>query len=348
MRVLVANPGSSSLKLSIVDNERTVDRHTIQGWDGVPDQQVAMDFYSDKDAVDAIGVRVVHGGDRRGPSLLTDKELKALQQFTPLAPLHQPRSLRLAESLQKWFPQTPLIGCYDTAFHADLPTHAATYPIPREWTHKYGIRRYGFHGLSCANALRYTSRLLNRHPATISLICCHLGSGVSVTAIERGVSVDTSMGFTPLDGTVMATRPGELDPGLLTYLWQELPEAEVISALNSRCGLAGMSGTDGDIRAVLAKRSQGCAEAALAIAVYLHRLRRQIAAAMVSLTRLDALVLTGGVAEHQPQLCSELLSGLRFFGLEKMGTQLLAIQADEDLEIAREVGQFLDTKGKKR
>jgi acetate kinase len=333
MRTLTVNPGSSSLKVSLVDGGVSIGQWSQQDWDGMPDP-------SEVEAVgrvDAIALRFVHGGDRPGPVVLDAVEEERLRGLVPLAPIHQPRSLLMADALRGWWPDVPLVACFDTSFHTSLPPAASTYPIPREWTRKFGVRRYGFHGLSCANALRTTAETLGRHPEDVAMICCHLGSGVSVTAIDGGRSVDTSMGFTPLDGVVMATRPGALDPGLILHLAREVSLDALDDGLNHHSGLAGMSGTNGDLREVLAARVQGCPDADLAVAVYLHRLRREIAAVRTSLPRLDALVLTGGVAEHQPGLLDELTTGLEFLDIAPTVTP-----AREDLEMARQTEETLN------
>jgi acetate kinase len=332
MRTLTVNPGSSSLKVSLVDDGVAVGQWSRQDWNGMPEP-------SEVEAVgpvDAIAVRFVHGGDRPGPVVLDAVAQQELRDLAPLAPIHQPRSLLMAEALRGWWPDAPLVACFDTSFHTSLPASASTYPIPREWTRKFGVRRYGFHGLSCANALRTTAETLGRHPEDVAMICCHLGSGVSVTAIDGGHSVDTSMGFTPLDGVAMATRPGALDPGLLLHLAREMSLDELDDGLNHHSGLAGMSGAGGDVREVLAARAQGSPDADLAVRVYLHRLRREIAAVRTSLPRLDALVLTGGVAEHQPGLLDELAHGLEFLGVDPIVTP-----AREDLEMARQTEEIL-------
>jgi acetate kinase len=305
----------------------------VPDWDGMPDP-------SEVEAVgpvDAIALRFVHGGDRTGPVVLDVTVEDGLRRLASLAPIHQPRSLLMARALRSWWPDVPMVACFDTSFHTGLPPAASTYPIPMEWTRKFGVRRYGFHGLSCANALRTTAETLGRHPEDVAMICCHLGSGVSVTAIDGGHSVDTSMGFTPLDGVPMATRPGALDPGLLLHLARQIPLDVLDAGLNHHSGLAGMSGTTGDLREVLAARAQGCADADVAIRVYLHRLRREIAAVRTSLPRLDALVLTGGVAEHQPGLLDELTEGLEFLGVAPTVTP-----AREDLEMARQTEETLN------
>ncbi len=333
MRTLTVNPGSSSLKVSLVDGDVSIGEWSQQDWDGMPDP-------SEVEAVgpvDAIALRFVHGGDRPGPVVLDEAEKEELRGLAPLAPIHQPRSLLMAEALRGWWPGVPVVACFDTSFHVKLPASASTYPIPIEWSRKFGIRRFGFHGLSCSYALRATAERLGRVPADVSMICCHLGSGVSVTAISGGRSVDTSMGFTPLDGVPMATRSGSLDPGLMLHLLRELPVSELDSALNHHSGLAGISGAGGDMRDVLAARSQGSPGADLAVRVYMHRLRREIAAARTSLPHLDALVFTGGVAEHQPALLDELMAGLEF-----LHASPAVVAAREDLEMARQTEETLN------
>ncbi|MBB5898086.1 acetate/propionate family kinase [Kutzneria kofuensis] len=332
-RVLTVNPGSSSLKVSVVDAGTTLGEWAESDWDGMPDPAEVEAV----GPVDAIAVRFVHGGDRTGPVVLDEAVAQDLRRLVPMAPIHQPRSLSMVRALRNWWPDVPIVACFDTSFHTGLPPAASTYPIPVEWTRKFGVRRYGFHGLSCANALRTTAETLGRRAGEVAMICCHLGSGVSVTAIDGGRSVDTSMGFTPLDGVPMATRPGALDPGLLLYLAREIPLEALEDGLNHHSGLAGLSGTNGDLREVLAARAQGSADADVAVRVYLHRLRREIAAARTSLPRLDALVLTGGVAEHQPGLLDELATGLEFLGVDPIVTP-----AREDLEMARQTEETLN------
>ena len=362
MRTLVINPGSSSLKLSIVDNESVVDNRTLRGWNGLPAPWPVEDLCVDSGPVEAIGVRIVHGGNRAEPLLLDHHELRALEEYVPLAQLHQTRSLAMAQMAMTLFDGIPVVGCFDTSFHTGLPQHTVTYPVPREWTSRYRLRRYGFHGLSCAYALRRAGRLLGSDPDQLNLICCHIGSEVSVTAIAGGRSVDTSMGLTPLDGAVMATRPGSLDPGLLLHVLRtsQIPLADAESALTHQSGLAGMSGTSGDMWQVLAARAEGSEDADLALRVYMHRLRREIAAARTSLDRLDAVVLTGGVAEHEPGVRADVVNGLEHLGLavdaqrnhgtgdrvispDSAKTRLLVVEAREDLEISRQVKRALQS-----
>jgi acetate kinase len=360
MRVFVINPGSSSLKLAVVEDGQRVVSLTLHNWDGSLNQRHLRQIGERAGPVDAVGVRVVHGGDRTAPKLLDDGELLALAELQPLAPMHQERSLAMARMARALLPHTPVVGCFDTAFHTGLPEHAATYPVPRHWARKHRVRRYGFHGLSCGYALRRAGELLGRDPIELRLLCCHVGAGVSVTAISGGRSLDTSMGFTPMDGAAMATRPGSLDPGVVLYMQRlgRMTVADVEQVLDRRCGLAGMSGTTGDVREVLDARQQGDHDADLALRVYVHRLSREIAAASVSLDRLDALVFTGGVAEHQPGLCAEIVTRLALLGVTMDSRrnaasgdrvvspahaepQVLVVEAREDLEIARETTRAL-------
>ncbi|ADG98812.1 acetate kinase [Segniliparus rotundus DSM 44985] len=353
MRVIAVNPGSSSVKLAVVEEgERTLQNVTCdpsaEAVEG-PLKGLAAQW-----RLDAVGVRFVHGGRCREPLLLDEQERSRLAELTWMAPLHQPLSLALADLAARTF-QLPVVACFDTAFHAQLPEAAARYALPRAWTKEYGLRRYGFHGLSCAYAQRRTADLLAAASEELQLVCCHIGAGVSVTAIKDRRSVDTSMGFTPLEGTVMSTRSGSVDPGLLLHLLGTgvTDTAGMNETLERSSGLAGMTGTSGDLRKVLALRAAADPDATLAVDVYLHRLRREIAAAAASLGRLDALVLTGGVAEHEPDLMGELLSDLGVLGIHveqaalrasgdrvvsPLGAspRVLMLAAREELEIARQ------------
>lgn len=354
MRVLAVNPGSSSVKLSVVDDGVEVDRATVGAASAVQVRQPLADLVVRWHPVDAAGVRFVHGGPSTDPVLLDDAETARLTALIPLAPLHQPLSLELAAAVAETV-AGPVYACFDTAFHALMPEAAAHYALPKSWVREHELRRYGFHGLSCASALRRTAELLDRQPAELQLVCCHIGSGVSVTAIRDGHGVDTSMGFTPLEGAVMATRSGSVDPGLLLYLLRSgvTDAAGLDDVLDRGSGLAGMTGTGGDVRDVLAARERGDPDARTAIEVYLHRLRREIGAMVASLDRLDAVVFTGGVAEHQPGLLAELCGRLGIFGVRvdsgrlaaegdrQVGrghepVRVLVVSAREGLEIARQ------------
>ena len=359
MRVLTVNPGSASVKLAVVEGGVELDQVGIDAASMDRARGPLGELVARWDPIDAVGVRFVHGGGSADPVLLDRSQTARLRALTPLAPLHQPLSLALAE-LAADVVSVPAVACFDTAFHARLPWSAAGYALPRQWVRERGLRRFGFHGLSYAHALRRTAELLDVQPGDLRMVCCHIGSGVSVTAIRDGHSVDTSMGFTPLEGAVMSTRSGSVDPGLLLYLLRSgvTDVAGMEEALDRSSGLAGMTGTNGDVRAVLAARAAGDRDASAAIGVYLHRLRREIGAAVVSLERLDAVVLTGGVAEHQPALMAELVDPLGVFGMATDSARLagtadrlvspagaavrvLVVTAREDLEIARQTTHVL-------
>jgi acetate kinase len=311
--VLTLNPGSSSLKGSLVADGTAVG---WTAWDPADPGAVAQAIRRWSE-VDAVAVRFVHGGSQKAPARVDDALLANLERLTSLAPNHQPLSLSVAREVRRLWPDVPVVACFDTAFHARMPEAAARYPLPRSWTAQNRLRRYGFHGLSCQYALRRTGELLGRAVDKLQIVCAHVGAGVSVTAIRDGHGVDTSMGFTPLEGAVMATRSGSIDPGLLLHVMQTVPmsPAEMADALFHRSGLAGMTGTNGDLRRVLAAANCGERDAQVALDVYRHRLRREIGAAAMSLSRLDAVVFTGGVAEHQPDVITSVLSGLTVLGL---------------------------------
>jgi acetate kinase len=254
-------------------------------------------------------------------------------------------------------PALPLVACFDTAFHATLPQAAAVYGVPWRWTEEWGVRRYGFHGLSHAWASRRAAAMLDRAPESLRTVTCHLGAGASLCAVDRGVSVDTTMGFTPMEGLVMATRSGSLDPGALLWVQrrQGLSPEQVEQTLDREAGLLGISGRSGDMREVLSAAREGSERSQLALDVYLHRLRACIASMAAALGGLDALVFTGGVGERSSQVRALACSGLGFLGVSldkdlngssapdallsppdsKVVT--LVVAAREDLEIAREV-----------
>jgi acetate kinase len=260
---------------------------------------------------DAIGHRVVHGGrDFTAPVRIDDNVLARLIALTDLAPLHQPKSLAGIDAVRRILPAVPTVACFDTAFHATLPEAASTYAIPARWRDSYGLRRYGFHGLSHSYAARRAGELTGGR----RIVVAHLGAGASLCAVRDGRSVDTTMGFTPLEGLVMATRSGSLDPGLLLWLstHAKVPIIEISDALEHRSGLLALAGT-ADMAEILTRTDPA---ARLALGVYTHRLCREIAAMTASLGGLDALVFTGGVGEHAPRIRARTVEGLAYLGLE--------------------------------
>jgi acetate kinase len=363
MRLLVVNAGSSSLKLTVLDDDgRTAANRAIQLWEGAAHLEPLADFLDDCGPVDAVGHRVVHGGPRHTGPARVDAMLRGyLRSVSHLAPLHNPRALAGIEVIEKLLPAVPAVACFDTTFHTTLPAAARTYAIPREWNQRWGLRRYGFHGLSHAYAVRRGAELAGRPTEELRIVSCHLGAGASLAAVRDGRSVDTTMGFTPLAGLVMNTRPGTLDPGLLLWLLEhgDVPVAEMADALEHHAGLKGLSGTSGDIREVLAGADRGDADCRLALDVYLHRLARETAAMTAATGGLDLLVLTGGVGEHSWQVRAGLASALGHLGValepeinraatgdadvsaEGAAVRTVVVTAREDLEIRRQVLEVL-------
>ncbi len=268
--------------------------------------------------VDAVGHRIVHGGTAfLGPVLLDERVTARIAALASLAPLHQPKALAALAAVSAAVPGVPAVASFDTAFHASLPAAASTYALPAPWRRRWDLRRYGFHGLSHAYATRRTAELLGVPAADLRLVTCHLGAGASLAAVRDGRSVDTTMGFTPLEGLVMATRSGSVDPGLVLWLADHvgMPPEELAATLEHRSGLLGLAGT-ADMREILAGAEAGRDEAVLALGVYLHRLRASIAAMTASLGGLDAIVFTGGVGERSPAIRALAADGLGYLGIE--------------------------------
>nr|WP_309569139.1 acetate/propionate family kinase [Actinokineospora sp. UTMC 2448] len=317
--VLVVNAGSSSLKLRVLGADDTVlASHDIQRWTGQDETAPIADFLADAPRVHAVGHRVVHGGPEFTGPVRVDTETRAvIERLGELAPLHQPRALAGIDAATALLPDVPQVACFDTAFHATMPPSAATYALPAAWRRRWGLRRYGFHGLSHAYASRRASGLAGLAVERARVVVCHLGAGASVAAVAGGRSVDTTMGFTPLAGLVMATRSGDVDPGLLLWLLHgdRLTLDDLADGLEHASGLAGLSGHGGDMRDVRRAAAAGDPHAALALEVYVHRLRQAVAAMAASLGGLDLLVFTGGAGEHDAALRAETAAGLGFLGI---------------------------------
>jgi acetate kinase len=360
VRVLVVNAGSSSLKLSVIDEDNLVASELLDAPDGQVDQGAVRQVVDAHNPIDAVGHRVVHGGSRfTGPVLVDADVVRALEALVDLAPLHQPMSLRGLDVVGQILPGVPAVACFDTAFHATISPAAATYALPSEWRRRWDLRRFGFHGLSHSYASRRAAAMMAG--TGLRIVTCHLGAGASLAAVRGGFCVDTTMGFTPLEGLVMATRAGSVDPGLLLWLEEHegLSAGEVNTALLHRSGLLGLAG-NADMRAVLAAEQEGDQDAVLAMGVYLHRLRGSIASMVAALGGLDALVFTGGIGEHSAPVRWRAAEGLGFLGvvLDEAANEAakadqevsasgapartLVIEAREDLEIVRGVRQVLD------
>jgi acetate kinase len=360
-RVLVVNAGSSSLKLRLLGPGDVVEAsYDIDRWDGGAGAEVLDRLGEASKGADAVGHRVVHGGaGLRDATVVDDAVVEEIEALTSLAPLHQPRALAAIRAMRVAQPDIPAVACFDTAFHATLPPAAATYALPEEWRRRWGLRRFGFHGLSHRYASRRAAELIGAPVAELRMVTCHLGAGASLCAIAEGRSVDTTMGFTPLEGLVMNTRAGSVDPGLVLWLLEhgELGADELGRALEHEAGLLGLAGT-ADMREVLLRAAANDAHAVLGRDVYLHRLRAGIAAMAAALDGLDTLVFTGGVGERSPEIRARTAAGLGFLGValdprrnaaaggdadlsapgSRVRTRVIA--AREDLEIAFQVQQL--------
>lgn len=316
----------------------------------------------DSASIAAVGHRVVHGGSRFTSPVLIDAAVAAeIASLAALAPLHNRPALSIIEAATRLFPGIPQAAIFDTAFHATLPPRSYLYALPYDWYERWGIRRFGFHGLSHAYSAERAAAVLGLPLEGLKLVTCHLGSGCSLTAIEGGRSIATTMGFTPLDGLMMATRPGSVDPGILTSLLRDerITLDELDEALYHQSGLRGISGSSGDMRDILAARAAGDERTTLAFDLYVTRLREGIGAMAAHLGGIDALVFTGGVGEHTPDVRAAACGSFAWIGLEiddvanaatsgdvdvalpESRVRALVIHAREELMIARETVHLL-------
>jgi acetate kinase len=363
MRVLTVNAGSSSLKVRLLDHDDTLlQQDDLEAPGGVVQAQDVRETLARCPQPDVVAHRVVHGGTEfTGPIVLDDEVVGRLEQLTALAPLHQPKSLSALRAVSDALPDVPAVACFDTAFHTTIPARASTYAVPRAWHERHGVRKYGFHGLSHAYASRRAAGLLGTRSSR--LVVAHLGAGCSLTAVVDGRSRDTTMGFTPLAGLVMATRSGDVDPGLVLWLEQHegLSTAEVARALEHEAGLRALAG-DADMRAVLAAERNCDERAGLALDVYVHRLVTLTGAMAAAAGGLDALVFTGGVGERSAEVRRRCVDGLAHLGalLDVAGNEAadssstddeitgasatvrsFVVRAREDLQMAAECRELL-------
>jgi acetate kinase len=373
LRILVLNAGSSSLKASVLEadarqpvagatvawgSDATRVAHRAATVEQALDELWAAGI--DADSLDGVGHRMVHGGPTfRDPTLIDDAMLAVLDELGTLAPLHNAVALDTIRAVRSLLPDLPQVAAFDTGFHAGLPEDAFVYPLPWGWYADWGIRRYGFHGLSVAWSVRRAGELLEREPADLRLVVAHLGSGCSVTAVECGRSMATSMGLTPLEGLAMGTRAGSFDPGIVPQLLREgrMTLDELSEALDHGSGLLGVSGVSGDVREVTDAARAGSDRAELALAIFVRRAAEGIAAAATSLSGVDALVFTGGIGEHAAELRARIVGRLAPLGIDPIGIEpvtadavlsaasatpaVLRIEAREDLVIAEAVEKVL-------
>lgn len=365
--IFVINSGSSSIKYQLVDVE--TGEATVNGLierigepgskakDHVAGMKIALDALGTGHDIAAVGHRVVHGGTVfTEATVITDRVEKQIEKLSPLAPLHNPANLTGIRAARKALPDIPQVAVFDTAFHQTLSPAAYTYAIDETLARKHAVRRYGFHGTSYRYVSKTAAKFLGRALEDTKLIVLHLGNGASACAIDGGKSVDTSMGMTPLEGLVMGTRSGDLDPAILSYLHREagLDFDDLDKLLNGQSGLLGLTGS-GDMRDVQTKATAGDADAEAALAVYRHRLRHYIGAYLVELGRVDAIVFTAGVGENSVALREQALAGLEGLGISVDSARnsadsksaryispdgspiaVLVIPTNEELEIAQQ------------
>lgn len=371
MKILVLNSGSSSIKYQFIDTDNNealakgqIERigmssavltHSPKGKEKIKivgeilDHTLAIEYVlavllspnhgviSDKSEIDAVGHRVVHGGeDFSGSVLITNKVMEVLKENIELAPLHNPPNIKGIKAAQLHLPNTPQIGVFDTAFHAKMPPHAYLYGLPYELYRRYKIRRYGFHGTSHRFVAKKAAEMLGKPYEELKIITAHLGNGGSLAAIDRGISIDTSMGFTPLEGLLMGTRSGDLDPSIVTYVMgkEGLDAREMNALLNKHSGLIGVSGESSDMRELEEAVAEGDKRAKNAFDLYTYRIKKYVGSYIAALGGLDALVFTGGIGENSIEVRKAVCSNMEYLGLEiDMNKNDIA---KEDMDISKE------------
>ncbi len=286
--------------------------------------------------IDIVGHRVVQGGQEYEQSTIVTPEVKAvIKKLALLAPAHNPANLEGIEVAERMIPSAPQVAVFDTAFHSQMPLPAAVYPVPYEWFEQ-GIRRYGFHGISYQYCTQRTAQILGKDLKSLRLIICHLGNGCSLAAIQDGRSIDTTMGFTPMEGLMMGARSGSIDPGIMLYLLREkgYSAEQLDTILNKASGLKGVSGVSSDMRQIMKAISEGNTRAKLAFDIYVHRLRFYVGAMLVTLGGVDALVFTGGVGEHSAAVRAGVCESFGFLGLKLDPEKNAQSPADQDIATA--------------
>ncbi|WP_321833678.1 acetate kinase [Clostridium butyricum] len=352
MKILVINCGSSSLKYQLIDmsNNGVLAQGLVEriGIDGIltqkvdgrekyvvetdlKDHQIAIDLVlktlidekqgviKSMDEISAVGHRVVHGGEKYSESVLvTDEVLESLQELIKLAPLHNPANIIGIKACQALMPNTPMVAVFDTAFHQTMPQKAFMYPVPYEYYEEDHIRRYGFHGTSHKYVSGEVAKWMNKDISDLKIITCHLGNGVSVTAVNGGKSIDTTMGFTPLDGIIMGSRSGSIDPAIVTFLQKEKGYSadEVNDILNKKSGVLGVSGIGTDFRDIRAALEKNNERALLTMDIYGYQIKKQIGAYAAAMGGLDAVVFTAGIGEHAPEVRIRALTNMEFLGID--------------------------------
>jgi acetate kinase len=398
MKILVINCGSSSVKYQLIDTDNEIalakgmisrigmsasvlthkphDRPEVKVSGEILDHIVAVEYVvsilisenhgviKDRSEIQAVGHRVVHGGEKFADSVLIDRELmRELRNLIELAPLHNPHNIRGINACRKTLPDIPQVAVFDTALHHSMPPYAYIYGIPYVLYKRYGIRRYGFHGMSHRYVSQRAAAMVDRPITELKMITCHLGNGASVTAFDGGVSVDTSMGFTPLEGLLMGTRSGDLDPAVILHVMarEELSLHEANTLLNKHSGLSGISGVTSDVREIVEAANDGNSNAKLALDIYCYRLKKYIGAYAAALGGLDVLVFTAGVGENSADVRRLTCEKLEFLGIvldeaknkESTATEVdistsdsrarvLVVPTNEELVIARDTQRIVE------
>jgi acetate kinase len=350
MKVLVINSGSSSIKYKLFrmpGKKYIVDgiiEHIGEKGSPIHDHYTGLKMILEKiDSVDIVGHRVVHGAEQfKEPVLIDSHVIRKIRQCCSIAPLHNPANLAGILACKKLLPGTKQVAVFDTAFHQTLPTHAYIYGLPYRYYRRYGIRKYGFHGTSHQYVAQEASRILNKPLNRLKIITCHLGNGCSITAVDRGRSVDTSMGFTPLEGLIMGSRCGDIDPALVTYIMRKdnLHIAEIDNILNKASGLQGISGISNDMRILCSKDRSGNKRATLAIDIFVYRIKKYIGAYITVMHGLDAVVFTGGIGQNQQKIRQKICKGI--FEPLKKKPKVLVIPTDEELMIAHSAFKLIN------
>jgi acetate kinase len=350
MKVLVLNLGSSSVKyrVFIMPGGRLLAKGLVEkigerNSSVQTHEQALKKILQGESGIQAIGHRVVHGGERfRAPHIITSSVMKEIERLGSLAPLHNPINLIGIKVCAKLLAHIPQVAVFDTAFHQGMPEHAYLYALPYAYYRKFGIRRYGFHGTSHEYVSREAARILKKPLSSLRLITCHLGNGCSISAVAGGHSIETSMGFTPLEGLVMGTRCGDIDPALIFYLKDKLHISfqALENILNKESGLKGLTGISNDFRDIKKAAKAGSNRSRLALEVFTYRLAKYIGAYFAVLGRADAIVFTGGIGENNPELIRQATKNLKPY-LKLAKTRILVIRTNEELLIARKTYELV-------
>lgn len=344
MEVLVINSGSSSIKFKLFDmpEEKVICKGMIEkiGEEGslIPDHYTGLKMALDRmRSVHIVGHRVVHGAEKfKKPVIIDTQVIRKIKQCCSIAPLHNPANLAGILAAKKLLPHVKQVAVFDTAFHQTLPDYAYVYGLPYEYYQKFRIRKYGFHGTSHEYVALQAARILKKPLNKLNLITCHLGNGCSIAAIYKGRSVDTSMGFTPLEGLIMGTRCGDLDAAVVTYIMRkkEFNAHQVDEVLNKNSGLKGISGITNDMRTLFKNMKLGNRRAKLAIEIFIYRIKKYIGAYSAVLGRVDAVIFTAGIGENQQYIREKVCAGI--FSSFKKKPKILVIPTNEELMIAHQ------------